>query len=262
MRQPDIDPSHTPRTLLPWWLCYVLAGVAYLLLVYLIPALTVPGVVSKPAARLARDAGLPVTIAFLVVAPVLFVKQRRRRQQSERPSALSAIRALSDRQFEQLLAAAFQQQGYSVDTRVSTAADGIDLVLRQDGSVTLVQCGYWRGQRVDAEPVRALYKVMTAEQATGALIVTTGRFTAEAMALAQSKPIGLIEGPALLELLQSAETASPEPPPAPSDRAPTCHICSRPMVRRIARKGFGKSEAYWECSGSPYCKGTRLERAA
>ena len=261
MPQPNIETSHRSRARFPWWLCYVLAGVAYLVLVYLIPALTVPGLVAKPTAAAARTAGLPVTIAFLVAGPVLFVRQRRRRQQSEKPSELASIRALTDRQFEQQLAAAFQQQGYTVDARVSSASDGIDLVLRQDGSVTLVQCGYWREQRVGAEPVRALYKVMTAERATGALIVTAGSFTAEAMALAQSKPIGLIEGAALLELLQSVQAAQPQSRQS-RDQPPTCHVCSRPMVRRVARKGFGKGEAYWECSGYPHCKGTRLERAA
>jgi len=94
-------------------------------------------------------------------------------------------------------------------------------VLRQDGSVTLVQCGHWREQRVGAEPVRALYKVMTAERATDALIVTAGSFTAEAMALAQRKPIGLIEGVALLDLLQSVQAAQPKSSnPRPSANLP------------------------------------------
>jgi restriction system protein len=81
------------------------------------------------------------------------------------------------------------------------------------------------------------------------------------MAFAQSKPIGLIEGPALLELVQSVQAPQAKAQQA-ADPVPKCHVCSRPMVRRVARKGFRKGEAYWECAGYPHCKGTRLDQAA
>jgi len=60
-------------------------------------------------------------------------------------------------------------------------------MLRQDGTVTLVLCKHWREKRGGIEPVRALHGVMTAQQATGALILTAGSFTAEAMAFARRR---------------------------------------------------------------------------
>jgi len=262
MSQRNDDTSVNSPPALPWWLSIVAAGLAYLALAYLVPTLTLSGLVAKPPTAIAKAAALPVSLALLLTAPILYLMQRRRRQRTEKPQGLGSIRSLSGQQFERLLAAAFRQQGYAVEQRAGTAPDdGMHLMLRQDGTVTLVQCKHWRERQVGAQSIRELHGVMTAERATGALIVTAGSFTAEAMAFAQSKPIGLIEGPALLELVQSVQAPQAKAQQA-ADPAPKCHVCSRPMVRRVARKGFRKGEAYWECAGYPHCKGTRLDQAA
>ena len=262
MPQRNHDTSTGSRPVLPWWQCIVLAGLAYLVLTYVIPALTLTGFVPKPPTAIAKAAALPVSLALLLAAPILYFRQRRRRQGTEKPRGLGSIRSLAQQEFERLLAGAFRQQGYVVEQRSGAdLVDGIHLNLRQDGTVTLVQCKHWREQQVGIQPIRELFSAMTAEKATGALVITAGTFTAEAMAFAQSKPIGLIEGPALLELVQSVQAPQAKTQPAP-DPAPKCHICSRPMVRRVARKGFRKGEAYWECAGYPHCKGTRLDQAA
>ena len=39
--------------------------------------------------------------------------------------------------------------------------------------------------------------------------------------------------------------------------APTCPICSRPMIRRMAKKGVNSGREFWSCSGYPACNGTR-----
>jgi restriction system protein len=178
------------------------------------------------------------------------------------PHDLDSIRALPWPAFARLIGEAFRQKGFSVEERGSADADGtIDLVLRRGGAVTIVQCNRWQEQRVGVEPIRELYGAMTGENASGALFITSGRFTAEATAFAQTKPIGLIDGPALLELVHAAE-----PAPAAANRglhgAPTCHVCSRRMVQRIERRGL-RREVFWACSGYPHCKGNRpLQEAA
>jgi restriction system protein len=124
-----------------------------------------------------------------------------------------------------------------------------------------VQCKHWRERRVGVKPIRELYGMMIGEQATGALFITSGGFTAEATSFAQNKPIGLIDGPALLELVQAVQPATAVANQAFED-APTCHVCSRPMVQRVARSGFHRKEAFWGCSGAPHCKGNRPLQAA
>ena len=39
--------------------------------------------------------------------------------------------------------------------------------------------------------------------------------------------------------------------------APTCPICGKPMIRRVAKKGINSGKEFWSCSAYPDCTGTR-----
>jgi hypothetical protein len=43
----------------------------------------------------------------------------------------------------------------------------------------------------------------------------------------------------------------------PSDRAPDCPLCGKPLVLRTARQGPRAGSQFWGCSSYPECKGTR-----
>ena len=49
---------------------------------------------------------------------------------------------------------------------------------------------------------------MTAEHADEAIIVTSGKFTAEAESFAQGKPIQLVDGPRLLQLIKLVQSGA------------------------------------------------------
>ena len=40
-------------------------------------------------------------------------------------------------------------------------------------------------------------------------------------------------------------------------KAPACPICSKPMIRRVAKKGINSGKEFWSCSDYPRCNGTR-----
>jgi restriction system protein len=46
-------------------------------------------------------------------------------------------------------------------------------------------------------------------------------------------------------------------PPQPTEQAPACPICSKPMRLRTARQGANAGSQFWGCTGYPECKGTR-----
>jgi restriction system protein len=102
----------------------------------------------------------------------------------------------------------------------------------------------------------------TAKRADGIIIVTSGKFTREAIAFAEGKPIRLINGQSLLVLVQSVQShrndSSPkietktEPP-----SAPVCPNCGKPMVLRTAKRGENIGSQFWGCSGYPACKTIR-----
>ena len=39
--------------------------------------------------------------------------------------------------------------------------------------------------------------------------------------------------------------------------APTCPLCGKPMIKRVAKKGINSGKEFWSCSGYPQCNGTR-----
>ena len=39
--------------------------------------------------------------------------------------------------------------------------------------------------------------------------------------------------------------------------APTCPLCGKPMIKRVAKKGVNSGKEFWSCCGYPECNGTR-----
>ena len=39
--------------------------------------------------------------------------------------------------------------------------------------------------------------------------------------------------------------------------APTCPLCAKPMIKRVAKKGINSGKEFWSCSDYPQCNGTR-----
>ena len=191
-----------------------------------------------------------------------FFGQKQRQKLLEAQSGLDTLRAMSWRDLERLVSEAYRRMGYQVDETGQGGADGgIDLVLRRDGQMTLVQCKHWRTQRVGAPVVREQFGLLTHHRAAAVIIVTTGDFTPEAKAFAEGKPIELIAGPELLSLVKSvqrqslsstAQTVATATPPVVSE--PTCPTCAAPMVRRTARQ---TKADFLGCSRFPACRGTR-----
>jgi restriction system protein len=182
----------------------------------------------------------------------------------DKQTGLESLRQTPWKQFEFLVAEAFRRQGYGVEFSLNRGADGgVDLVLRKDGRTSLVQCKRWKVFSVGPSVVREMFGLMTAEKAHEAVIVTTGRFTAEAQSFASGKPIRLIEGPQLLALVQSVQTGphpSPKESPIPAPDAaavPACPNCGKPMVIRTARRGRNSGNLFWGCKSFPACEGTR-----
>ena len=85
---------------------------------------------------------------------------------------------------------AFRRQGYAVEERGGSSPDGgVDLVLRKGGQKTIVQCKHWKSQQVGVSIVRELLGAMTAQSASGGIVVTAGSYTADARAKARASAV-------------------------------------------------------------------------
>jgi YVTN family beta-propeller protein len=190
---------------------------------------------------------------------------------------LAWLRGLDWRQFEDLVAAAYRQQGYTVLTTAPGVDGGIDLILTREGERIFVQCKHWKAWQVGAPVVRELFGLVVANRASRGIVVTSGTFSREARAFARQSGTELLDGPALLALIGSGRATPPAgfiqnsspiapttrpvaptvPPTIPSG-VPSCPICLSPMILRRARRGPNRGSAFWGCSRYPGCKGTLM----
>jgi len=268
--------------LLPWWAGAALAVLTYGLLHHLASqplAAPQPGQLSGqmvPAAiKGLATVGQYVAPIICLAGAVLSIFRRKQREKlvatvTQNTSA-DALDGMSWQEFELLVGEGFRLQGYQVQERGGAGADGgIDLILtkpsQHGGEKFLVQCKQWRAFKVGVAVVRELYGVMAAQGAAGGFVVTSGRFTDEAISFASGRNVNLIDGPQLDQLLKNARGATQgptmaSPPPRQSEpedtQTLTCPLCSRSMVRRVAKRGANAGSAFWGCTGYPACRGTK-----
>lgn len=131
------------------------------------------------------------------------------------PTTAEALAGLRWDEVERVLEVAYARWGWKVE-RTGTSAGvrqgrhggdgGVDLVLRRAGDLCLVSSKHWKG-RVGVKEVRELFGLMAHHGATRGVVVGTGGFTDEAWRFVKGKPIDLITGRRLTELLAGpAET--------------------------------------------------------
>ncbi len=271
--------------LMPWWAGVLLAILGYFWL---------HGVASQPITANAQSLASSgfilgawwrgLATAGQYVVPIFClagagVSAFRRKQRSDLVTAVAQVKAtdaldgMSWREFEMLVGEGFRLQGFQVvETGGGGADGGVDLVLtrpgKSGGEKFLVQCKQWRALKVGVDVVRELYGVMAARGATGGFVVTSGRFTDDAISFASGRNVTLVDGPKLLGLIRQARAGAGQPaarpdaamaprPTADSGLATVCPLCTKPMVRRTAKRGANAGGESWGCTGYPACRGTR-----
>lgn len=184
------------------------------------------------------------------------------------------LREMDWKDFELLVGEIFRIQGYSVVETGGGADGGIDLILKKDNELILVQCKQWRAYKVSVNVVRELLGVMVTKGAAGGFVVTSGIFTAEAQSFAKGQNIDLIDGIRLTAMIEkitkdnSNQTANKLMASLKTlclklKYQRLCRIatkCGRSMVKRIAQKGANAGSRFWGCSSFPICRGIRVNQ--
>jgi len=132
---------------------------------------------------------------------------------------------------------------------------GVDLVLKRDSGLVLVQCKHWQSTKVGVNIVREVYGMTVAKKADNAILITSGFFTQEAKNFVADKPIDLVDGTQLLQLIgqvQKERVVSPKPAPAN-----LCPKCGGEMLMRTAERGSNPGQKFWSCSNFPRCRYTK-----
>lgn len=139
---------------------------------------------------------------------------------------------------ERLLAAYYRDLGWWVEhcgtgAGASHFDGGVDLRLRRDAEVVLVQCKHWNAKQVTHNAVHELLGVMVNEGATGAILISSGEFTNAAIAAAQRNGlVTLIDGDGLRGMLGAL-------PDDPDVHDPFVAAFAPATAQRVGRRADG-----------------------
>ncbi|MCC5045534.1 MULTISPECIES: restriction endonuclease [Xanthomonas] len=262
---------------LPWPVGFVMGIAAYLVVRYGIAwwFSYQSGMLSRGFAQQSSGMFAPLAWTLLGVcwlaALFSYLRTRSRRRFLETRTSLESLAAGGWRQFEQLVGEAFRRQGYSVEeTGLGGADGGIDLILRKDGRRTLVQCRQWKRQQVGVSIVREMFGLLAHHHAHAVKIACIGTYTKDAERFAEGKPIELIGGEQLLDMIRAVQQqataqstsapvridpvfASTESTASATIATPSCPRCGSKLVQRRNRR---TRENFLGCSQFPKCRGT------
>lgn len=267
-RKSDFENIVEALSRLPWHVCLALAVVAYfgfhqLSQIQPPPAQSVAQMGNTFGITIFRTAGQILQylapVAFSLAALMSWIAKVRRARllaDAEIRTANAPLQQMTWREFEQLVGAHFERQGYAVDFTPDGADGGVDVIARKGRETFLIQCKQWRATQVGVSVVRELFGVMAARGAAGAFVVSIGPFTADARAFAEGRNIELVDANVLLKLKNQAPrgTAAPARHPPAAHQDPQCPKCGSSMVRRTAKQGPNAGKAFFGCSSYPKCR--------
>jgi restriction system protein len=227
--------------LLPWWINVILAAAVFLSFKYWIPTISFQNPFLKGIARALPAYARIFGGMLLFIAGLSAFNAMRKSKLLDRQTGIKTLRAISWQEFEELVGEAYRRKGYTVAETGGGGADGgFDLVLRRGGEKLLVQCKHWKMEKVGVKVARELYGVIAAEGATGGVIISSGRFSQEARDFARGKPLELLDGSELLNLIEEVQKE-----PRPLSKKPEdniCPLCGAEMILRTAKKGQNAGE--------------------
>ena len=190
----------------PWWVSVVIACTAYIGLSFVLQNIQTD---NKILVLVQNSATLMAPLlVFLLLILVLFAyfNARKQRRQSDIQASVETLKALSLKTFEELVAEAFRRQAYVVFDSGFGPDDGVDIRLVKKGNITLVQCKQWRSKSVGVSVVREMLALLPAEKAANVIVISCDGFTHDAQEFAENKPIELVGGAKLLELLGDVQS--------------------------------------------------------
>ncbi|WP_051563786.1 restriction endonuclease [Enterovibrio calviensis] len=246
----------------PWWVSVVVSGCAFVALTYLFPYYLDNGTVaSEGFINASQSVAIYLSSILLLPAPISLLKRFTSRKRLLKTASHAHLHQMHWLDFEALVGEYYRQKGFRVTQSLSHAPDGgVDIELRKDEELQLVQCKHWKARKVGVKVLRELYGVMLDRRAKRMIVVTSGNFTTEAITFAASKHFELINGGKLLAMIEETkpkreavreQLATRD---EPNSHSPVCPKCKSPMVLRMAKQGKHQGSSFYGCSRFPQCR--------
>jgi hypothetical protein len=163
-----------------------------------------PTLIPEPANSLLFFGGLAVLVAIEALRLRALPRRIRARIDLHEAQAVAYLRNMDPGAFEELVAETYRALGNTA-WRVGKSGDhGVDVEVRAPrGERWIVQCKRYRDS-VGESIVRELYGTLISEGAERAVLITSANITTPAETWARDKPIDLVDGPGLLDLIERA----------------------------------------------------------
>lgn len=241
--------------LVPWWVGCLLALVGYAFLHYCATPVGTAHDAKAWASVWTTLAGVGQYAVPLICLPLAGISywHRRRTVELMAPSVVRkstpgpALDGMTLINLELLLSESFRLQDFTVtEIGAANAMDGADITLKKNEQTFLVQCKHWEDEQVTMEAMSELQELIARKRASGGFVVNAGRFTSDAQAFAERANLTLIDGHALQGMIEQTQASRL-----------SCPNCGKPMLRRNASLGSACDTAFWACTDSPVCQGTR-----
>jgi len=253
---------------LPWWISVILALFSYIFLKYVLPNISGDNILISGFLTGISSMAPIVAVLLLIMAGVSAFLSWQKRKMLEKQKDLDTVSNLNWKEFEELVGEAYRRQGYFVLENSSDGSDGgVDLRLRKDGELVLVQCKHWKAQKVNVKIVRELYGIMASRKANRGIVVTYGAFTQDAKDFAHGKPLDLVDGQKLMALIELVQKNNKTDKDASlsiqrnnkteqaTSITKTCPLCGSEMVLRKAKTGKYAGQQFLGCKLFPKCRG-------
>ena len=194
---------------IPWWISVTISASLYVLLKFVVPYVeTQSTLVNETHISLGPFLAPVVSLAFLSPITFSLLKSSRKKKLHELRDEIQLIQNLAWPQFKERVAEAYRRNGYNImENSAFTADPSVDLVMRKSANLYLVQCRYWQNRKLGLREVKNLFSLMHEKQASGVYLLTTGIFTYEARHYALGRPINLLDGIGLVELLGKVDSS-------------------------------------------------------
>lgn len=256
----------------PWWVPVAVAAITYVFLVMILPNIQTGNPIINAIFTALSQAAPFFTGVFLLATPFTYFNSRRKQRLLDRQQYIDSIKALSWKEFEELVAEAYRRQGFRVIENGFGPDGGVDVKLSKNKQTTLVQCKQWKSKKVGVAVIREMFGILTAENASKVVIICCGGFTREASNFAENKPIELIGGTELLSIVKNIQSNSSsnvesstnhmplesrqQLEPSPNVNQVRCPKCGNQLVQRQAKRGANLGNKFLGCSSFPKCRYT------
>ena len=190
---------------IPWWVSVSLSVSFYLFFQYGIPFFENQGtLVNDTHVSLGPVFAPVIALAFLAPVTFSFFKSSKKKRLHDLREDITEIQELSWSELNEKVAKAYRKAGYMIMGNDPYTSDpSIDIVMRRSANLYLLQSRYWRNRKVSLREVKKLSGIMHEKQASGIFLLTTGIFTKNARRYAIGRPINLVDGIKLVELLDT-----------------------------------------------------------